>query len=85
VECERSATTLLLGLSGLVLLAVPEYEGELEQAVETTADLVGCPGRDRYRIRWPQPGQLVEGRRDRQGCGRGHGSLPTIMRLREPT
>jgi transposase len=44
VERERSATTVLLGLSGFVLLAVSEYEGELEQAVETTADLVGCPG-----------------------------------------
>jgi transposase len=44
VEGERSATTVLLGLSGFVLLAVSEYEGELEQAVETTADLVGCPG-----------------------------------------
>ncbi len=27
-----------------MLLAVSEYEGELEQAVETTAGLVGCPG-----------------------------------------
>ena len=43
VERERSATTVLLGLSGFVVLAVSEYEGELEQAVETTADLVGCP------------------------------------------
>src|SRR3712207_2445402 len=44
VERERSATTVLLGLSGFVLLAVSDYDGELEQAVETTADLVGCPG-----------------------------------------
>jgi transposase len=44
VEGERSATAVLLGLSGFVLLAVSEYDGELEQAVQTTADLVGCPG-----------------------------------------
>ena len=44
MERERSATSVLLGLSGFVLLAVSEYEGELEQAVETTADLGGCPG-----------------------------------------
>jgi hypothetical protein len=43
VERERSATAVLLGLPGFVLLAVLEYEGELEQAIETTADLVGCP------------------------------------------
>ena len=43
VERERSATAVLLGLPGFVLLAVSEYEGELEQAIETTVDLVGCP------------------------------------------
>lgn len=43
MERERSATAVLLGLPGFVLLAVSEYEGELEQAIETTADLVGCP------------------------------------------
>ncbi len=44
MEQERSATAVMLGLPGFVLLSVSEYEGELEQAVETTADLVGCPG-----------------------------------------
>jgi hypothetical protein len=44
VEGGRSATTVLLGLSGFVLLAVSEYEGELEQAVETTVDLVAARG-----------------------------------------
>lgn len=33
----------LLRMSGFVVLAVSEQEGELEQAIETTADLVGCP------------------------------------------
>ncbi|MCA1835618.1 MAG: transposase family protein [Actinobacteria bacterium] len=43
MEREFSAAAAMLGLSGFVVLAVSEVEGELEQAVETTADLVGCP------------------------------------------
>jgi len=43
VERERSAAAVMLGMAGFVVLAVSEHEGELEQAVETTADLVGCP------------------------------------------
>ena len=43
VERERSAAAAMLGLPGFVVLAVSDYAGELEQAIETTADVVGCP------------------------------------------
>jgi hypothetical protein len=34
----------LLGLDGFVVVATAEVGGELELLVETSADLVGCPG-----------------------------------------
>ncbi len=43
MERERSAAAAMLGLPGFVVLAVSDHDGELEQAVQTTADLVGCP------------------------------------------
>jgi hypothetical protein len=32
-----------LGMPRFVVLAVSDYDGEVEQAIETTADLVSCP------------------------------------------
>ena len=44
VNDDGSASTAMLGLRGLVLVAVSEVDGELEQAVETTAATAWCQG-----------------------------------------
>jgi transposase len=43
-DATASLNAALLGLDGFVVVATAEVGGELELLVETTADLVGCPG-----------------------------------------
>jgi len=43
VKRECSTAAAMLGLPGFVVLAVSDYDGDLEQAIETTADLVPRP------------------------------------------
>jgi transposase len=44
VDDNGNAATAMLGLEGFVLLAVSQYAGELEQAIETTAGEAFCRG-----------------------------------------
>jgi transposase len=44
VRGDGIAVTAVLGLAGFEVLAVSEYAGELEQAVQTTAEQGWCPG-----------------------------------------
>jgi transposase len=43
-DATASLNAALLGLDGFVVVTAAEVGGELELLVETTADLVGCPG-----------------------------------------
>lgn len=43
-DATASLNAALLGLDGFVVVATAEVSGELELLIETTADLVGCPG-----------------------------------------
>lgn len=41
VERERRAAAAMVGVPGFVVLAMSDHDGEFEQAIEPTADLVG--------------------------------------------
>ena len=43
-DATASLSAALLGLDGFVVRTCAEVGGELELLIETTADLVGCPG-----------------------------------------
>src|SRR5919199_6855175 len=71
VDRERRAAAAMLGLPGFVVLAVSEHDGELEQAIETTADLVGW---------WTRSANMADRawttRPDSPGCGRSGWTKP---------